>query len=77
MEPLIADMIQAEPSKRPSMDEVVGRFEGIRAKLSTWRLRSRVRYRRENSLVGFYRGIGYWIRRISFMVNGVPPVPSD
>ncbi|KAI9461053.1 hypothetical protein F5148DRAFT_250824 [Russula earlei] len=40
--PLVTDMIQDDPMKRPSMDEVVSRFSEIRGKLSTWKLRSRI-----------------------------------
>ncbi|KAH9162946.1 hypothetical protein EDB89DRAFT_2023475 [Lactarius sanguifluus] len=36
MQPLISDMIQEDPAKRPNMDEIVARFSEIRNKLSTW-----------------------------------------
>ncbi|KAJ8487344.1 hypothetical protein ONZ45_g14367 [Pleurotus djamor] len=39
---LVADMTHPDPSKRPTMDEVVVRFQGIRKGLSGWKLRSRV-----------------------------------
>ncbi|KAJ3824527.1 hypothetical protein F5880DRAFT_367262 [Lentinula raphanica] len=39
---LIADMTDDNPLKRPTMDEVVVRFEKIRKGLSWWKLRSRV-----------------------------------
>ncbi len=35
MEPLVADMVQDDPTKRPTMDEVVTRFAEIRRKLYT------------------------------------------
>ena len=42
MEPLIADMTQKGPQKRPTAQEVVSRFAEIRRGLSVWELRSRV-----------------------------------
>jgi hypothetical protein len=47
MEPLVADMVQDDPAKRPKMDEVVSRFREIEGKLSTWKLRSRIDRRDE------------------------------
>ncbi|KAJ6590333.1 hypothetical protein B0H10DRAFT_2092561, partial [Mycena sp. CBHHK59/15] len=41
MEPLVADMVQTDPSLRPEMDEVVRRFGDIVQGLSSWKLRSR------------------------------------
>ena len=42
MWPLVNDMVQDDPSKRPTMDEVVERFEKIRQSLAWWTLRSRL-----------------------------------
>ncbi|KIM38846.1 hypothetical protein M413DRAFT_75436 [Hebeloma cylindrosporum] len=41
MKPLIDDMVQDGPAKRPNMNEVVQRFEEIVRGLSQWKLRSR------------------------------------
>lgn len=40
--PLVADMVQNDPSKRPTMTEVVDRFSEIRSNLSWIELRSRL-----------------------------------
>ncbi|KAI9444379.1 kinase-like domain-containing protein [Lactarius psammicola] len=37
MEPLIADMVQEDPSKRPTMDKVTARFSEMKKDLSTWK----------------------------------------
>ncbi|KAJ6545128.1 kinase-like domain-containing protein [Mycena sp. CBHHK59/15] len=42
MVPLVADMVQTDPSLRPEMDEVVRRFGDIVQGLNNWKLRSRV-----------------------------------
>ncbi|KAJ7902377.1 kinase-like domain-containing protein, partial [Mycena leptocephala] len=41
MHSLVADMVNEDPAKRPSMDEVVRRFSDTKARLSEWTLRSR------------------------------------
>jgi hypothetical protein len=76
MAPLVADMVQDDPLKRPTMDEVVSRFEDIRQRLSSWKLRSRVYNQKDHPIVGFFRSIGHWTRRIVFIINRVPPTPS-
>ncbi|KAJ7238565.1 kinase-like domain-containing protein [Mycena haematopus] len=74
MRPLVKDMIQADPSQRPSMDEVVQRFSEIVRSLSSWKLRSRVV--KQTEIFGFYHNIPHWLRRISFIVRRVPPIPA-
>jgi hypothetical protein len=76
MEGLVADMVQDDPSKRPNIDEVVERFEVIRKGLSNWKLRSRVIKRDDNPVLGFFRTITHWTRRIWFILRCVPPTPT-
>ncbi|KAJ7630024.1 hypothetical protein DFH06DRAFT_1005613 [Mycena polygramma] len=47
MRPLVNDMVQDDPTKRPSIDQVVTRFAEIQRGLSSWKLRSRVVGKRE------------------------------
>ncbi|EGN92979.1 hypothetical protein SERLA73DRAFT_190357 [Serpula lacrymans var. lacrymans S7.3] len=75
MIPLVADMVQDDPAKRPSMDEVVIRFEKLRQELSTWKLRSRVIDKENDDTMGFFGGLTHWTRRVSFMIRRIPPVP--
>lgn len=76
MQPLIADMVQRDPSKRPTMDEVIKRFHAIRSDLSSWKLRSRVIDKEENLLDGVLRGTSHWMRRVRFMTKGVRAIPT-
>jgi hypothetical protein len=76
MIPLVADMVQDDPLRRPSMDEVVSRFEDIRRGLSSWKLRSRVYNQKEHLVMAFFHSISHWTRRIGFIINRVPSVPS-
>ena len=70
------DMVQDDPTKRPPMDEVIARFNAIRASLSSSKLRSRPVGRREFFVAAFLRYIPHSKRRIMYMYRGVPPIPS-
>jgi hypothetical protein len=76
MEGLVTDMVQDDPSKRPNIDEVVGRFEVIRKGLSNWKLRSRIIKKDDNPVLGFFRTITHWTRRIGFILRRIPPMPT-
>ncbi|KAJ7261894.1 kinase-like domain-containing protein [Mycena rebaudengoi] len=76
MKPLVADMVADDPTKRPTIDEVVTRFDEIRRALSTWKLRSRVRQRNEIAIAAFFvREIPHWSRRLRYILSGISPVP--
>ena len=76
MKPLIASMIQADPDKRPKMDEVVARFDDIRRGLSQHKLRSRVVDVYEDLIDRVVRSTSHWKRRIGYVARGVPAIPS-
>ena len=69
-------MIQADPDKRPNMDEVVTRFDEIRRGLSRRKLRSRVVDVNEDLFERVVRTTSHWKRRIGFVARGVPAIPS-
>jgi hypothetical protein len=69
MEPLIADMVQDDPTKRPKMDEVVIRFREIKGKLSSWKLRSRIVRRDEIWPLAVWRSVGHWYRNIGYVLG--------
>jgi len=75
MESLVADMTQDDPTKRPTMDVVVSRFDHIRRSLSNWKLRSRVFKRKESGIVGLYRGSVHALQLVAYVLKGTPPVP--
>ncbi|KAJ7713712.1 kinase-like domain-containing protein [Mycena olivaceomarginata] len=75
MQPLVTDMVQTDPSKRPDMDEVVRRFNEIVLGLSSWKLRTRVVKRADIPMLGFYYSIPHWLRRIKLIIRRVPPIP--
>ena len=76
MEALVADMVQDDPTKRPTIDEAVARLDSIIQGLSGWKLRSRVVRRKDFWMCGPIRGCAHWYRRIGFIARQVPAVPA-
>lgn len=68
-------MVQDDPSKRPTMEQAVERFDSLRQNLSTWKLRSRVTDKDEDPFERLYRGAAHWRRRIGFIVKRVSAIP--
>ncbi|KAJ7141216.1 hypothetical protein C8R44DRAFT_931635 [Mycena epipterygia] len=58
-EAFVADMTHEDPSKRPSMDDVIRRFSEIKAGLSQWKLRSRFAKAEEHVLVNIFRSTSH------------------
>ncbi|KAJ7144698.1 kinase-like domain-containing protein [Mycena filopes] len=75
MWPLISDMVQADPLQRPTMDEVVSRFEKIRKNLSSWKLRSRVAIKEDKAYQPLLI-IRHWYRRVRYLLLRIPSVPT-
>ncbi|KAL0947779.1 hypothetical protein HGRIS_013855 [Hohenbuehelia grisea] len=75
MEPLLEDMTHTDPKLRPTMEEVVARFETIMQGLSSRTLRSPVVDTEEDPVLGFFRAIGHWWRRIQYVVTRTPAIP--
>ncbi|KAJ6507376.1 kinase-like domain-containing protein [Mycena vitilis] len=74
MSPLVEDMMDNDPTKRPTMEEVVGRFEVIKAGLSSWNLRSRV-VKEDDFPFPIHRVVGHWVRRVGYILRRSPAVP--
>jgi hypothetical protein len=75
MEPLVADMVQDDPTKRPTMDEVVARFSEIK-KLSTWKLRSRIARKNEVWPVTIWKTVRHWYWTVGYVVGRKAVVPE-
>ncbi|KAJ7502424.1 kinase-like domain-containing protein [Mycena galericulata] len=76
MDDLVADMSNEDPTKRPTMDEVVGRFAGLRVQLSEWKLRSRFT-NKKMSVLEVIRSTGHWVQQLYFMAKRIPAIPSQ
>ncbi|KAF8263961.1 kinase-like domain-containing protein [Lactarius quietus] len=76
MGPLVIDMVQEDPGKRPNMDEVVSRFSEIKGKLSTWKLRSRIARRHEIWPVAAWRSVTHWYRTVGYVAANKAAIPE-
>ncbi|KAH9914996.1 hypothetical protein B0H21DRAFT_828220 [Amylocystis lapponica] len=76
LDALVADMVHSDPTKRPSMTEVVSRFDGIRSKLKYWKLRARLAARQEIGIVTFLKDVRHAFRTVNFIIRRYPPVPT-
>jgi len=76
MEPLVADMTDKDPTKRPTMDVVVSRFDKIRQSLSDWKLRSRAVKKKEPGIVGLYRSVLHSFQLVVYLLKRTSPVPE-
>ncbi|KAJ6496883.1 hypothetical protein DFH09DRAFT_1103512 [Mycena vulgaris] len=61
-------MVQDDPAKRLTIDEVVARFDEIRAGLSSWKLRSRV-VKKSDFRFNIPRILSHWFRRVGYIDN--------
>ncbi|TFK74337.1 hypothetical protein BDN72DRAFT_955946 [Pluteus cervinus] len=73
---LVKDMTRDDPEKRPTIDEVVTRFEKICSKLSPWKLRSRPIPRKGNIFKEIRNHKEHWKRMNEYIAQGIPPIPS-
>ncbi|KAJ6538812.1 hypothetical protein DFH09DRAFT_1176301 [Mycena vulgaris] len=73
MKSLADDMVAEDPAQRPTIDEVVDRFTDIRNKLSSWKLRSRVR--KAGGFLRPSRPFKHWFLRIGYILRRVPTIP--
>ena len=76
MEPLIADMVHNDPTKRPTMDEVVTRFSEIKGKLSAWKLRSRIARKNELWPVTAWKSVGHWYCTVGYILGRKAAIPE-
>ncbi len=75
--PLVRDMIQPDPSKRPAIDEVVRRFDELLKRVRFWTLRSRPVRVDEESVVGWYRNTRHVFRTIRYVLSRKPAIPMS
>ncbi|KIM35903.1 hypothetical protein M413DRAFT_78958 [Hebeloma cylindrosporum] len=76
MKPLIDDMVQDDPEKRPTMDEVIQRFDALVEGLSEWQLRARAAPRGINIFKETGHIISHWGRKIVFLIKRTPALPK-
>lgn len=77
MDRLAADMTNPDPSKRPTMEEVVARYAEILQGLPSWKLRQRVARSDEFFLAAIFRGTRHLGKTIVYAVKRIPPLPKQ
>ncbi|TDL15666.1 hypothetical protein BD410DRAFT_796205 [Rickenella mellea] len=76
MQSLVEAMVHVEPAKRPTMNEVVARFDSICRTMSTTQLRARVARRNELSIVSGWRNMVHVARCCYYSLRRLPPSSS-
>ncbi|KAF9077729.1 kinase-like domain-containing protein [Rhodocollybia butyracea] len=77
LRPLVNDMTQDDPEKRPQMDEVLPRFSNIVQSLSSWKLRSRAVRKDEFFFMKPFRGLDHLFWTCAMIAKGRPAIPSS
>ena len=72
-------MVQEDPEKRPTAEEVSTMATEVFTHLSAWKLRDRVVERKESMLEGTIFGLSHLFRTVKYLVMRLPalPVPPD
>ncbi|KAI9067305.1 kinase-like protein [Trametes sanguinea] len=76
LRPLVDDMMQEDPAKRPTIAEAVERFNRLSDSLSMWKLRSRVIHKKDSSVAGFFRSLRHVYRTAEYILTRKPATPS-
>ncbi|KAJ3512557.1 hypothetical protein NLJ89_g3446 [Agrocybe chaxingu] len=75
LKPLVSDMVQDDPFKRPTMKEVVRRYNELIGGLSPWTLRSRIVLRETGFFTNIFHAIKHWICRIKYIIWRISAIP--
>ncbi|KAG6847948.1 hypothetical protein H0H93_004699 [Arthromyces matolae] len=73
MRELVSDMVKDNPQERPTMDQVVTRYDDIINGLGEWKLRSPVVTVGES--LGIFGLIGHWVKHFVYHLRGIPAIP--
>ncbi|KAI0358579.1 hypothetical protein OH77DRAFT_1578883 [Trametes cingulata] len=76
LSPLVDDMVQSDPSKRPIIQDVVRRFQEMSKTLGRRTLRSRLVPRGEDALETFARNVAHAFRTTRFILTRRPAIPQ-
>jgi hypothetical protein len=76
MEPLITEMVQDDPLRRPVMGEVIARFLDLRKGISTWKLRSRISRKDEIWPVAAWKAVNHWTRTARYVLASRAAIPE-
>ncbi|KAG6856399.1 hypothetical protein H0H87_005017 [Tephrocybe sp. NHM501043] len=74
MRELVTDMVNNDPKKRPTMDEVVSRYDKIVVGLSEWKLRSPVIT--AGDFYTIFHSIFHWTKQIFRIMRRIRAIPK-
>ncbi|KAH9839162.1 uncharacterized protein C8Q71DRAFT_748236 [Rhodofomes roseus] len=75
---LVAGMTMSDPQERLTIDQAVRRFAAVESELPRWQCRQRLvsRKEKETLLQRGFRGFGHLLRTTSYVLRGLPAVPT-
>ncbi|KAH8091415.1 kinase-like domain-containing protein [Cristinia sonorae] len=76
LSPLVDDMVQADPTKRPTIDQVVERFDALLLSVSSWRMRDRILYSRPTKLGHLLHGLPHVVRSLKHVIMRRKAMPT-
>lgn len=76
MDTLVGDMVQHDPTKRPSIDTVADRFNKIRRTLSVRKCRSRLVSKKEDVITRAFLDIRHAFRTVNYIIRRLPATPT-
>ncbi|OCH83830.1 hypothetical protein OBBRIDRAFT_892117 [Obba rivulosa] len=76
IEPLVMDMVHDNPSERPTIQQVVARFDELVKSLGSRKLRSRLVYVKEDSALRLFRNIRHFFRTTYYVLARYPALPT-
>ncbi|KAI0363084.1 hypothetical protein BV20DRAFT_959012, partial [Pilatotrama ljubarskyi] len=76
LSPLVQDMVQDGPTKRPTMQEVTQCLDALIKSLGRWKVRSRLIPRDKSSLEGVFREISHTFRNARYIFARKSAIPS-
>lgn len=75
MRELIDAMTDENPAKRPTIEEVIERFDEIHSSLSTVKLRSPIISKKDPTVFTIFRCARQLTRTLLYVIQRVPAVP--
>ena len=76
MRDLVDAMTAVEPSKRPTIEEVITKFARIRESLNVAKLRSPITSSRDPSVITAFRYTSQAIRTVQYIILQKPAIPE-
>jgi len=76
MRELIDSMTDENPAERPTIEEVIEKFDKIRSSLSTVKLRSPIISKKDPTIFTLFRHARQLTRTLLYAIQRIPAVPT-